>query len=215
MPGAKAWLAFATIVVLSAVVMAQDQPTNRTSNQPQQSDNAPQSRFELFGGYSFEHIAPCGSKPGGCGLETGDLANLPHNYNGWNAAVTYYFTKEIGITADLAGHYATQQQAGIPPSTKFSRYSYMFGPVFPIRPGKWEKANLFGHGLFGVVHQGVFSTNGFSAALGGDLDYKVSQHFAIRVAQVDYEFNIVPKTSSSAVTAHTSGFRYAGGIVIK
>lgn len=214
MPVAKAWLAFATIVVLSAVVMAQDQPTNHTSNQPQQSDNAPQSRFDLFGGYSFEHITPCGNKAGGCGLETGDLANLPKNYNGWNAAFTYYFTKEVGITADFAGHYFTQRQVGSQ-GVSYSRDSYMFGPVFPIRPGHWEKANPFGHGLFGVVHQGVFSTTGFSTVLGGGLDYKLSKHWAIRVAQVDYEFNIVPKTSSSAVTGHASGFRYAGGVVIK
>lgn len=214
MSGAIARLIVPTIILLSAVVMAQDQPAREIYNQPQPIDNPPESRFELFGGYSYEHIAPCGNKPGGCGLETGDLATLPHNSNGWTVAATYYFSKQLGITADFAGHYFTQRQVGAQ-GVSYSRVSYMFGPVFPIRPGQWEKANPFAHALFGVVHQGVFSTNGLSTALGGGLDIKLSEHLAIRVAQVDYEFNMVPKISASAITGHTNGFRYAGGIVIK
>ena len=172
-----------------------------------------QSRFEVFGGYSFEHVAICGNAAGGCGLESGDLASLPKNLNGWNAAATVFLSENLGITADFSGHYASQS-SGIN-SVRFSRLDYRFGPTFRLNAAQSEKAGAFVHALFGGVHQSVFSTNGFSAALGGGVDWKVSQHFAVRVAQLDYVFATVPKSSVGSGTGFTNGFRYSGGVVIK
>lgn len=170
-------------------------------------------KFEAFGGYSFEHIAICGNASGGCGLESGDAASLPKNLNGWNAAVTGYFSDRFGITADFSGHYASQS-SGIN-SSRFSRFDYRFGPTFPLNPVKSDKVGAFVHLLFGGVHQSVFNTNGFSAALGGGLDWTVSRHFAVRVAQMDYVFATVPKSSVASGTGFTNGFRYSGGIVFR
>ena len=172
-----------------------------------------QSKFEVFGGYSFEHIAICGNAAGGCGLESGDLASLPRNLNGWNAAFTGYLSESLGITGDFSGHYASQS-SGIN-TVKFSRFDYRFGPTFRLNAAKSEKVGAFVHLLFGGVHQSVFNTNGFSAALGGGVDMKVSQHFWVRVAQVDYVFATVPKSSVGGGTGFTNGFRYSGGIVIR
>jgi hypothetical protein len=177
------------------------------------AQNQERSKFEVFGGYSFEHIAICGNGAGGCGLESGDLAGLPKNLNGWNAAVTGYFSDNFGITADFSAHYASQA-SGIN-SVNFSRFDYRFGPTFPLSMGKSDKAAAFAHLLFGGVHQSVFNTNGFSAALGGGVDWKISRHFAVRVAQVDYVFATVPKSSVGSGTGFTNGFRYSGGVVFR
>jgi hypothetical protein len=171
------------------------------------------AKFDVFGGYSFEHIAICGSSAGGCGLESGDLASLPKNLNGWNAAITGYLAHSFGITADFSGHYASQS-SGIN-SVKFSRFDYRFGPTFPLHLSKAEKASEFVHLLFGGVHQNVFNTNSFSAAVGGGVDFKMSQHLWLRVAQMDYVFATVPKSSVGTGTGFTNGFRYSGGIVIR
>jgi hypothetical protein len=171
------------------------------------------AKFDVFGGYSFEHIAICGSAAGGCGLESGDLASLPKNLNGWNAAVTGYFFERFGITADFSGHYASQS-SGIN-SVRFSRLDYRFGPTFPLNAAKSDKTAGFVHLLFGGVHQSVFNTNGFSAALGGGVDVKMSQHLWLRVAQIDYVFATVPKSSVGSGTGFTNGFRYSGGVVFR
>lgn len=171
------------------------------------------SKLEVFGGYSFEHIAICGNSAGGCGLESGDLASLPKSLNGWNAAVTGYFSDRWGITADFSGHYASQS-SGIN-SVRFSRYDYRFGPTFTVNAAKSDKVGTFVHLLFGGVHQSVFSTNGFSTALGGGVDWRVSRHFAVRVAQMDYVFATVPKSSVGSGTGFANGFRYSGGVVFR
>jgi hypothetical protein len=186
------------LLLASAAASAQDQD---------------RAKFEVFGGYSFEHVAICGNAAGGCGLESGDLASLPRNLNGWNAAVTGYFSDHWGITADFSGHYASQS-SGIN-SVRFSRFDYQFGPTFPLGAAKSDKATGFVHLLFGGVHQSVFNTNGFSAALGGGVDWRVSRHFAVRVAQMDYAFATVPKSSVGSGTGFTNGFRYSGGVVFR
>ena len=215
MGGARLCAVILVMLLSGSWAMAQGPASQATSQGTPSEVNQP-SRFELFGGYSYEHVAPCGNAAGGCGLQSGDLASLPRNFNGWTAAGTYYFSKQFGLTADFAGHYGTQQLPGnIPSSAKFSRYSYMFGPKFAVASDRWEKASPFLHALLGGTHQSVFNTTGFSAALGGGLDYKLSRHMAIRVAQVDYEFITVPKTSTASASSHTNGFRYAGGIVIR
>lgn len=178
-----------------------------------QAQTDERSKFEVFGGYSFEHIAICGNSEGGCGLESGDLASLPKNLNGWNAAVTGYLSDGLGITADFSGHYASQS-SGIN-STRFSRIDYRFGPTFLLNPAKSDKVGASVHVLLGGVHQSVFNTNGFSAALGGGVDWRVSRRFAVRVAQMDYVFATVPKSSVGSGIGFANGFRYSGGVVFR
>ncbi len=67
------------------------------------------SRFEVFGGYSLERIAPCGVPGSGeypCNAETGFLAPTT-SFNGWDTALSAYFTRFLGATADFSGHYGS------------------------------------------------------------------------------------------------------------
>lgn len=63
------------------------------------------THFEVFGGYSFERIAPCGSPYSGFFPCNEEQVPGTSNFNGWNASLTGYFSKFLGATADFSGHY--------------------------------------------------------------------------------------------------------------
>jgi hypothetical protein len=172
------------------------------------------SKFELFGGYSFEHVAICGKIAGGCGLESGDLANLPRNFNGWNAALTVFVTKDRGITADFSGVSVTDNANGVN-GVALSEYTYRFGPTFLFHLGGSDKAVEFVHVLLGGVHRTLFASNGFSLAAGGGVDVRVSERWAIRAAQVDYVGSSLQRSSVGNGIGFTNGFRYSGGVAFR
>lgn len=174
---------------------------------------------ELFGGYSFEHIAPgCGSDYR-CG-NAGPTANI----NGFAASATGYFYKSLGITAQVTGNY---HGAAILSYATVNRYTYQFGPAYSFHLGK---ANAFAHALLGGVSQssspratGIQSTDPslnyrrFLWSVGGGLDWKASSRISIRVAQVDYERQSVPVVNTGGPApippVGVSGLRYSAGIV--
>jgi hypothetical protein len=52
------------------------------------------SRVEIFGGYEYLHAS------------TGVSGVNGFNLNGWNASLSGYFTRNLGVTADFAGRMA-------------------------------------------------------------------------------------------------------------
>lgn len=134
-------LTFCAMITLCVTMAAQDR-----------------SRLEVFGGYSLERIAPCGMLGSGqypCNAETGFLAPTT-TFNGWDAALSAYFTRFLGATADFSGHYGPYHNANFTPNPSTSRYSYMFGPVFAWRS---PRVTPFAHLLLG----------GTSERLGGSI----------------------------------------------
>ena len=170
-------------------------------------------RFEAFGGYSLERIAPCGALGSSeipCGAETGFLPPTT-TFNGWDAAFTAYLNKFLGATADFSGHYGLYRlNNGFSPNPSASRYSYMFGPVFA-----WRSPRLapFGHFLLGATSESLAGSIGnynvFSWAIGGGLDVSISRRLAVRFADLDYESVHVPHNAAA------SGIRYSAGVVFR
>jgi hypothetical protein len=177
------------------------------------------SRVEIFGGYSVEHIAPCGTQTTygqgeSCGLEEGELASSNNYYNGWEAAATWGAEARdlglrpfFGITADFSGHYGIF-------GSQSARYSFLFGPTVAFH---LPKLRPFAHALFGLTKEtasGGYSPYNFSVAeavLGGGLDLNVSRRFAVRLIQADYEWQKNP--TSSLPGPH--GARLSAGVVFK
>jgi len=100
--------------------------------------------------------------------------------------------------------------------------SYLFGPRISFRHGPLQPyvQGLFGGyytsaGLQAILRStsGAASANSFAMALGGGLDLKLSHHFAIRLAQVDYFLTRLP--NPAAVSFTQNNFRYSGGIVYR
>ncbi|MBZ5694137.1 MAG: porin family protein [Acidobacteriia bacterium] len=149
-------------------------------------------KAEVFAGYSYVR------------------ANLGHgipgiNMNGGSASFSYNPTPSIGLVADFGGYHVSNI-GGLPVGGNV--YTYLFGPKFAYRSGKWTP---FVQGLFGGAHasgelplgpiliigtrvrpqqltDGALSVseNAFAMALGGGLDYNATSHIGIRLVQAEY-----------------------------
>jgi len=171
-------------------------------------------KAELFGGYSFERIAPgCGSNYRCGSPQAGPSTNL----SGWATSITGYFYKSFGLSAQFTGDY--NGSAALSYAT-LHRYTYQFGPAYAFR---LRRASIFAHALVGGVtqssrDQGVDYT-AFLWSVGGGLDFKVRRHLSIRPVQVDYERQHVPVVDTggpaSLPSISTNGLRYSAGIVFK
>jgi len=151
-------------------------------------------KAEVFGGYQWTSV------DFGSGIDR-------QNFNGWNAALTGYFNKNFGITADFSGAYKTESGVSV------KSYTYMFGPTLRA---PMDKATPFAHALFGGAHDsadasgfgGLGGDSSFAYAFGGGFDYDLSPNVAVRVAQFDFL-----GTRFGGETQ--KNFRYSGGIVFK
>jgi hypothetical protein len=136
------------------------------------------TKADIFGGYQYTHL------DGGTGL------------NGWNAALTGYFNRFFGITADFSGTY----HSGL------SFHTYTFGPEISVH---LPIVKPFAHALFGGARAaaGGVSRNGFDVYLGGGVDLGHGL-FALRVAQFDWM-----TTRFSGVTDRKN-VRFSTGLVL-
>jgi hypothetical protein len=133
-----------------------------------------QDKVEIFGGYQYLH--------------TGDIQsfnNSSQGFNGWDAAVTANFTKYLGVTGDFGGSYATVQGVSL------HTYTYAGGPVIFANMGAIKP---FAHVLLGGINLGgsqsgvSVSFNGFTTMVGGGVDARVADHFAVRLIDVDWVY---------------------------
>jgi hypothetical protein len=207
----------ALTVFLSTLTSAQDFP-----------------KAEAFGGYSYLHVDTQGvsgsSLTNQCNIAFGGACpvtfQIHPGFNGWSIALQANLNRWFGVKAQIAGQHGNiitiKVNSTLPiPAISIPKqhvYDFLFGPVVSHRS---EKYTAFVHGLVGAQHVGISENiavggiGGFSAAtsetdfafaLGGGLDLRASHHFAIRVAQFDYE---LVNTSGK----HQNDFRYSGGIV--
>jgi len=129
-------------------------------------------KAEVFGGYQYFR------------LDAGVSGIDKFNLNGWNAALSGYFMKYVGITADFSGAYGSPSVAGISINTK--AHTFMFGPV--VRVPNPTRITPFVHALGGGVHSSLSalgsSASGTDAAwaIGGGLDANFAPHLSIRLA---------------------------------
>lgn len=182
---------------------------------------------EFFGGYSFETVD---SGITSTDLNTSTTLDNRFKTNGFNLAGTGYLTKRFGITADFSGSYKTRNDTfgTATGQSKLSLYNFTAGPQ--IRFSSHGKVTPFVQGLAGFARRNLsetfaattttFSDNktSFALNLGGGLDYKLSNRFAWRIFQVDYNpiFLRARTVNTTAIPNRTlNGFRFSTGIVIK
>jgi opacity protein-like surface antigen len=115
-------------------------------------------KAEFFGGYQYTHLDP------------------NFNASGWNASIAGNLNHWFGVAADFSGAY----DSGV----KF--HTYMFGPVVSYRQP--ARVTPFAHVLIGGARAsgGGTSTSGFSMAVGGGMDAKVTDHLSWRILQGDW-----------------------------
>jgi opacity protein-like surface antigen len=127
-------------------------------------------KAEVSGDYQYIRLNPGGSNcQGGAGSVAGNL-------NSW-----------FGVVGEFGGCKITGQPSG----TSAHALNYLFGPRVTYR--SYGSLTPFAHVLLGgeritasATGFGSASSNSFAMALGGGADYKLTEHIALRLIQVEY-----------------------------
>jgi len=142
-------------------------------------DEAPKA--EVFGGYSFIH---------------GSYFGQGYNFNGGGGSFSYNPNHWLGLVGDFGGDHWSG--SGVDANV----ITYLFGPKITYRADKFTP---FAQVLFGgarvsgsvltcpsarvrpqTVCESTGSENAFAMTFGGGLDYNVTPHIGIRLAQAEY-----------------------------
>lgn len=155
------------------------------------------SKTEAFGGFQYVNFDAFGIQR--------------VNLYGWNGQATYYFHKNVGITADVGGAYGSPNVGGY--TNHIHAYNYDFGPTLRMST---SNTTPFIHALFGMTHTdvdgGALHGNWFSFALGGGYDAGLSKNMALRVFQFDYMHTGYDYSLGNRSQTH---IRVATGLVFK
>jgi opacity protein-like surface antigen len=157
---------------------------------------------DLFGGYQLTNVD---FKSGLTGIDR-------QSYHGWDVDLAAHVTKNLSLTADFGSAYKTITVNGV--DFKSRMYPILFGPRVGVNLGK---VTPFVEGLFGFAHMtgnvaGITaSENKFAMAVGGGLDFHLSNNIALRLPKFDY----LMVTSGDPTLGHLNNLRVATGIVFK
>lgn len=104
--------------------------------------------------------------------------------HGVGFSVAGNLSKNFGIVGDFSYHKKEFEVFG--PNIKFSTFNFLFGPRVTARGDRVEG---FAHALVGGISRKLEDFDSdvdFALGVGGGVDLKVGQSFAVRLLQVDY-----------------------------
>jgi hypothetical protein len=121
-----------------------------------------------------------------------------------------------GVAADLTGvHTGSIGSSGLP----LSLVTITFGPRYRWHPDR--RLSLYGQGLIGEANGfgGIFPTptgsqpgaNGLAAQVGGGIDYRLSDRFAIRILDAEWSRTQLPNSTDDVQNT----LRLGAGIVLR
>jgi opacity protein-like surface antigen len=175
----------AMLTLLGATTQAQDTP-----------------KVDIFAGYSYVRENPSTAGVSSFSLNGGS-ASFAYNANSWLSGV-----------ADFGGYHSGNI---LSTGTSGTLSTYLFGPRVSYRHS--GRVTPFGEVLFGVAHAGASiagataSDNAFAMSVGGGVDYKLTDRFAIRPIKVDYLMSRFSETGTGGNTQNN--LRVSTGIVFR
>ena len=155
---------------------------------------------DVFGGYSFVHNEP--------GAELSEF-----NTNGGVASAALNFSNWFAGVIEASGVHTSNINGADVDATALT---VMAGPKIML----FHRSAFtpFGQVLFGLIHtnpgysQQPISHNTFAAAPGLGLDWNVTRHVGLRLAQVDYLLTRMPASSGQV---NWNNFRYSTGVIVR
>ncbi len=148
------------VFLLSAVTLAQDEGY---------------PKWDIYTGYQWLH--PGGTVPSPFGTYNAPIPNtLPDLKSGATGALTYNFTKFLGLEGEYGKSWGQQTNEG----------TLSVGPRLMARG---DALNFFAHSLLSwnqLSAPGLGSDNGIGAILGGGIDLKLFRLLSIRMVEADY-----------------------------
>jgi opacity protein-like surface antigen len=159
--------------------------------------------IDVFAGYSYVRANPATAGQDSFSLNGGS-ASIAYNVNNWLSGI-----------ADFGGYTNTNiLGSGVDGTLS----TYLFGPRVSYR--HYGRVTPFGEVLFGVAHTGASllasnnSQNAFAMTVGGGFDYRISSHWSVRAAKVDYlltRFNEFGTTNAQS----QNNLRVSTGVVFR
>jgi len=152
------------------------------------------------------------------------------NLNGGGGNVGLFaFSPNLAFEFDLQGYgsstQCTKPGAPIAGCASGNLFTYMFGPEYKFRPGKFEPfvevlvggahSNFYGNACSHVTGACVSrspSNNAFSFAVGGGVDYVLRSKIAIRIVDADYVLTRFGNNFIGTGTNSQSNFRFQTGV---
>jgi len=127
--------------------------------------------------------------------------------NGGFGYLEYNVNKVVGVVADFGGYANTGKDGRL--------FTYLFGPRFNWRH---SRLNPYVQFLFGGAYlwnnpQYSATQNAFATAAGGGVDYRLSNHIAIKPLQVEYVTSQFSGTNG--IGSHQNDVRYSAGVVFE
>ena len=125
--------------------------------------------------------------------------------NGGSGYLEYNLNKSVGLVADFGGYANTRINDRL--------LTYMFGPRFNWRHSRLSPYVQFLFGGAYVWSGPAYSTtqNAFAMASGGGLDYRLTNHIAVKPIQVEYVMTQID--SAKGFGSHQNDVRYSAGVV--
>jgi opacity protein-like surface antigen len=163
-------------------------------------------KVDVFAGYSYVRDNP--------GPNNGASFSL----NGGSVSVDYHLTSWLSGVADFGGYHNGDIRGT---GTTGTLTTYLFGPRVSL-PG-YRRFKPFAQTLFGFgrgtdgVAGGVSGTltgnqNAFAMAVGGGVDYKLTNRLSLRPLQVDYLLTRFTEGTTGNQTQN--GLRASAGVVV-
>ncbi|MEQ1765554.1 MAG: outer membrane beta-barrel protein [Pyrinomonadaceae bacterium] len=194
----KALIALSIAAVSAASAVAQAQPVSDYK------------KVEFFAGYSNGQV-DTGVDSGNSAV---DFFRDRDNFNGVNGSGVYNFSRYFGVKGDVSATYNNKSISGetgganVSFKTNNSLYNFL-GGVQAKDNSNEGVFKPFGHVLVGAAHartnfkdytctpttgvcptvivpDATFSETGFAAAIGGGIDFRVSDRFQVRAIQIDW-----------------------------
>ncbi len=170
-------------------------------------ETAPTPTAEVGFSYSYTRVNPGGA-----------LSSA--NANGGYGYVEYNFNKVVGLVADLGANYVGNAGGVRLQNTTFQ---YLFGPRFNWRMSRFTPyvqtlvgGQRFSNGLdpSSTTPRLASAQNNFAAAIGGGIDYNLTNHIALKPIQVEY---LVAEVSPAARNLNfvQNNLRYSAGVVFR
>jgi opacity protein-like surface antigen len=132
-------------------------------------------RLEIFGGYSY--------------FRSDQFANRESlNAPGYAFSLAGNVSKHVGLVAEVSRHHGDVTFPNLQPNPEVeaTTTTFLFGPRFSTHG---EGVSLFGHLLLGGLKtsaEGFGSETDFALAVGGGIEFAVSERVAVRAIQLDY-----------------------------
>jgi opacity protein-like surface antigen len=135
------------------------------------------------------------------------------NEYGWFGTADFNLNRWLGFDADIdEGFESTNSE-----TDEYRHITYMFGPqIYPLGHHRFTP---FAHVLFGGSYftfplpaDDGFTDNAFAFAIGGGLDWRATQHIAVRLGQFDYEQD---RNFGGGTTGNPlqNNFKYKAGVI--